>query len=199
MYINNNYKSTEMHTNRVTLNHTSSSSNSNTNTFLNRIKRHEQDTCDSCRNICKDSTIRKKNDNLVLLSNGKLISKGFSSKRSLSSDERYKFLYSISSSSSSNDTESITSSQLQIKQMLDDYKEGHQVIRSLISSETELPSEMKTLRYIVSFLILVRIMKLIRRICLDISEEKPLVTIRQIHVSLMIFFKKEKLTQKLTS
>ena len=125
MYINNNYKSTEMHTNRVTLNHTSSSSNSNTNTFLNRIKRHEQDTCDSCRNLCKDSTIRKKNDNLVLLSNGKLISKGFSSKRSLSSDERYKFLYSISSSSSSNDTESITSSQLQIKQMLDDYKEGH--------------------------------------------------------------------------
>ena len=59
MYINNNYKSTEMHTNRVTLNHTSSSSNSNTNTFLTRIKRHEQDTCDSCRNICKDSTIRK--------------------------------------------------------------------------------------------------------------------------------------------
>lgn len=113
-----------MQTNRVTLNHASSSLKDNTNTFLNRIKRHNQDTCDW--NICNDSATRKKNDNLVLLSNGKLILKSLSSKRSMSSDESYKFLYSISSSSSSsNVTESFTSTQRKFKQILDDYKEGH--------------------------------------------------------------------------
>ena len=114
-----------MQTNRVSLNDTSSSPDDHTNTFLKRFKRHNKDTCTSCRTISNDSTAGKKNDNLVLLSNGKLVSKGLSSQRSMSSDQSYKFLYSISSSSSSDDTESLSSTQLRFKQLIDDYKEGH--------------------------------------------------------------------------
>ena len=108
-----------MKTNRVSLIDPSSSPDDATNTFLKRFKRHNKDTCTSCKTISNDSTERKKSDNIVLLSNGKLISKGSSSQRSFSSFQSYKFLYSISSSSS-NETESISST----RQLIDECKES---------------------------------------------------------------------------
>ena len=108
-----------MKTNRVSLIDPSSSPDDATNIFLKRFKRHNKDTCTSCKTISNDSTERKKSDNIVLLSNGKLISKGSSSQRSFSSFQSYKFLYSISSSSS-NETESISST----RQLIDECNES---------------------------------------------------------------------------